>query len=681
MPKPEAQQSTQQSSSDLSILDDGLSSLMRPEFLPFAAILSSFLLLYIIASIISNRTSKRGHLATAREAGKAEQKAGVNALLRKIKSGESNGEFYICEPIGCDIPAPEDLQNHKGRITPIMEANTSTLVVGKPGCGKSANVIIPAIKSAIEAGYRIMVFDAKYPELAAQIAPYAIERGFDISVYAPGYEESATFNILDAVEDENDSTTADQVVMTLRNNLGGDDKTNSFFETGGQGMVAGAILLAKRAARLAGRPEVANLLLVDEIISMHDLTARLIANRDEISRAAYRSFTQFLSAHADGAANDTASSLRATAASIMKPLVSSRFLDSIAGLPDFPCFHEDKPFWIGENNLVIFGLNQDLQGIVEPLVATAIEQVGNYNLNSNRPSETPFAVFLDEVPQINVPFVFDLWAPVKRSLKCCIMWGMQYIGQAEERYGEHVVPKILGAGNKFFFNPGSVANAEILSAECGNREVVIGSNSKSRNSGQSSSYSTSESDQVQSVPLFDPLYFAQLPTGSCVAQLAATKTGRGLNEKVGLPYSMRFDRLEGICLYEEAESKRQYAAMVRAAIANKKRRNPEAIDYTAKSNEYRHLAEDYLPLPLSAEQAVEQFFGGVGVGIEVKKASKFLPLAALIEMAEHHGWTVEGDVSSRKVPMPDDCEEVTLENLEAILKTANIRILSKRGKT
>jgi TraM recognition site of TraD and TraG len=666
-------QQTQQSSSDLSILDDGLSSLMRPEFLPFVAILSSFLLLYIIASIISNRTSKRGHLATAREAGKSEQRAGVNALLRKIKSGESNGEFYICEPIGCDIPAPEELQKHKGRITPIMEANTSTLVVGKPGCGKSANVIVPAIKSAIEAGYRIMVFDAKYPELAAQIAPYAMERGFDISVYAPGYEESATFNILDAVEDENDSTTAAQVVMTLRNNLGGDDKTNSFFEIGGSGMVEGAILLAKRAARLAGRPEVANLLLVDEIISMHDLMPRLIANRDDISRAAFRPFTQFLSAAAE-----TADSLRSTAASIMKPLVSSRFLDSIAGLPDFPCFHEDKPFWIGENNLVIFGLNQDLQGIVEPLVATAIEQVGNYNLNSNRPSETPFAVFLDEVPQINVPFVFDLWAPVKRSLKCCIMWGMQYIGQAEERYGEHVVPKILGAGNKFFFNPGSVANAQILSAECGNREVVIGSDSRSRSSGQSSSYSNSQSEQVQSIPLFDPLYFAQLPTGSCVAQLAATKTGRGLNEKVGLPYSMRFDQLGAECQLQEAESKSQYAAMVRAAIANKKRRNPEAIDYTAKSNEYRHLAEDYLPLPSPAEQAVEQLLNFAG--LEVQKFSKFLSLAALIEMAEHHGWTIEGDVSSRKVPLPDDCEEVTLANLEAILKTANIRILSKGGK-
>jgi type IV secretory pathway TraG/TraD family ATPase VirD4 len=675
------QQQTQQAPSELSILGDGLKLFVQPDILPFGIILVFIAILYLGLTIIGRNSGKHGHLATAREANSPEKKAGVKALLEKLESSSSNGEFYICEPIGCDIPAPEELQYHKGRITPIMEANTSTLVVGKPGCGKSANVIIPAIKAAIKARYRIAVFDAKFPELAAQISPYAIDEGFDISVYAPGYEESATFNILDAVEDENDSTTADQVVMTLRNNLGGDDKTNSFFETGGQGMVAGAILLAKRAARRAGRPEVANLLLVDEILSMHDLTARLIANRDDISRAAYRSFTQFLSAHADETANDTAASLRSTAVSIMKPLVSSRFIDSIAGPPDFPCFHEGKPFWIGEGNLVIFGLNQDLQGIVEPLVATALEQVGNYNLNSSRPSDVPFAVFLDEVPQINVPFVFDLWAPVKRSLKCCLMWGMQYIGQAEETYGEHVVPKILGAGNKFFFNPGSVANAEILSTECGNKEVLIGSSSKSRSSGNSSSSSTSESDQVQSVPLFDPLFFAQLPTGSCVAQLAATKTGKGLNEKVGLPYHMRFDRLDEECKHQEAENKERWAEMVKVAIANKKRRNPDAIDYTAKSNEYRSLAEDYLPLAASNQSVLgvlDQAIAGAVKEIN-KKPSQFVSLESLILMAEHYKWKLEGDFADRNVLIPDEWGEITLENLEAALQKADIKTLAKGG--
>jgi type IV secretory pathway TraG/TraD family ATPase VirD4 len=680
---PKSQQETQQAPSELSLLGDGLKIFMQPDLLPFGIILLLIAFLYLLLTIIGLNSKKYGHLATAREASRSEQKSGVNALLDKLESNESNGEFYICEPIGCDIPSPEDLRYHKGRITPIIEANTSTLVVGKPGCGKSANVIIPAIKSAIEAGYRIIVFDAKFPELASQIAPYAVDKGFDISVYAPGYEESATFNILDAVEDENDSTTADQVVMTLRNNLGGDDKTNSFFETGGQGMVAGAILLAKRAARLAGQPAVANLLLVDEIISMHDLTARLIANRDDISRAAYRSFTQFLSAHADETANDTAASLRSTAASIMKPLVSSRFIDSIAGLPDFPCFHEGKPFWIGENNLVIFGLNQDLQGIVEPLVATALEQVGNYNLNSSRPSDTPLAVFLDEVPQINVPFVFDLWAPVKRSLKCCLMWGMQYIGQAEERYGEHVVPKILGAGNKFFFNPGSVANAEILSAECGNKEVLIASSSKSRSSGNSSSSSTSESDQVQSVPLFDSLFFAQLPTGSCVAQLAATRTGKGINEKVGLPSHIRFDRLGDECKRQETENKKRWEGMVQAAIANKKRRNPEgSIDYTAKSNEYRSLAEDYLPLAASNQSvlgALDQAIVGAVKEIN-KKPSQFVSVESLILMAEHYKWKLEGDFADRNVLIPDDWGEITLENLEATLQKADIKTLSKGGR-
>jgi type IV secretory pathway TraG/TraD family ATPase VirD4 len=678
-------QQTQQAPSESSILGDGLKLFAQPDILPFGIILLAIAILYLGLTIIGRNSRKHGHLATAREANSSEKKAGINKLLEKIENPSlTNGVFYICEPIGTDIPNPQDLEDYKGgRITPIIDINTSTLVVGVPGCGKTANVINPAIKSAIKSGYRIFMFDAKYPEQAEQIAPYAIDHGYDISVYAPGYEESATFNILDAVEDENDSTTADQVVMTLRKNLGGDDKTNSFFETGGQGMVAGAILLAKRAARLSGRPEVANLLLVDEIISMHDLTARLIANRDEISRAAYRSFTQFLSAHADVTANDTAASLRSTAASIMKPLVSSRFIDSIAGLPDFPCFHEDKPFWIGESNLVIFGLNQDLRGVVSPLIATAIEQIGNYNLNSTRQSDTPLAIFLDEIPQINVPDVFDLWGPVKRSLGCSIMFGMQYLGQAEETYGEHVIPKILGAGNKFFFNPGSVANAEIISAECGNKEVLIGSNSKSRSSGQQSSYSSSESDQIQSVAMFDPLFFSQLPVGACVAQLAATKTGRGVEEKVGLPYRMRFERLDDECKQQEAESKERWAEMVEVAIANKKRRNPEgSIDYKAKSNEYRSLAEDYLPL--SSNQSVlgvlDQAIAGAVKEIN-KKPSQFVSLKSLVLMAEHYKWKLEGDFADRNVLIPDEWGEITLENLEATLQKADIKTLSKGGRS
>jgi hypothetical protein len=662
------QQIGQSVQSEISVIKDVFQTLWQPDFLPIGILL----FLMLILAILNRNSGKHGHLAIAKEANNSELEAAVQKAIARIKNPKlTNAVFCITEPIGAPIPDPLELDQYKGRITPIVDINRATLVVGAPGCGKTANVINPAIKWAIKMGYRVMVFDAKYPEQTEQIVPYAIEQGYEVSVYAPGYEESATFNILDAVEDENDSTTADQVVMTLRNNLGGDDKTNSFFETGGQGMVAGAILLAKRAARLTGRPEIANLLLVDEIISMHDLTARLISNREDISRAAYRSFTQYLSAHADSATNDTAASLRSTAASIMKPLVSSRFVDSIAGLPDFPCFHQDKPFWIGENNLVVFGVNQDLKRVVLPLIATAIEQVGNYNLNSNRRTTTPLAIFLDEVAQVDIPVALDSWGPEKRSVGCCLVMGLQYVDQITETYGEEAVAKVLGAANKFFFNPGSVKTAEIMSKECGNKEVLIGSSSKSRSSGQHSSTSSSESDQTQSVPLFDPLVFAQLAVGTCIYQGAAVTSGYGKEERVGLPYKIRFERLNEECDLQEALNKQRYAAMVKAVISNKRKRSPETVDYNSQSNEYRHLAEDYLPLRKSS----------TGLEIEqqpAKKPIRFVWLKDLISMAEIYQWELEGDPANRKVPIPAEWgEEISISNLEAALQAAGIKILPK----
>jgi TraM recognition site of TraD and TraG len=676
-----SQQQTQQAPSDSIMIGDMFRTFWQPDFLPVGVLL----FLAMILAIINLNSKKHGHLANAREGNQAELKAAVKKAIDRIQNPKlTNAVFCITEPIGTPIPEPLELAKYKGRITPILDINRATLVVGAPGCGKTANVINPAIRWAIKMGYRVMLFDAKYPEQAEQIVPYAIDCGSEVSVYAPGYEESATFNILDAVEDENDSTTADQVVMTLRNNLGGDDKTNSFFETGGQGMVAGAILLAKRAARLANRPEVANLLLVDEIISMHDLTARLIANRDDISRAAYRSFTQYLSAHADTAANDTSASLRSTAASIMKPLVSSRFVDSIAGFPDFPCFHADKPFWIGEKNLVVFGVNQDLKGVVLPLIATAIEQVGNYNLNSSRRSSTPLAIFLDEVAQLNLPVALDSWGPEKRSVGCCLVMGLQYVDQITETYGEEAVAKVLGAANKFFFNPGSVKTAKTMSEECGNKEVLIGSISKSRSSGQHSSSSSSESDQIQSVALFDPLVFSQLAVGTCVYLGAAVTTGRGKEERVGLPYKIRFERLNDECDRQEALNKKRYAEMVKRAIANKKSRSPEGLDYTAQSKEYRHLAEDYLPLKKSSSSealAELEIETKKPAQTPAKKPSQFVWLKGLIEMAEYYKWQLEGDSSDRKVPIPNEWgDDISVSNLAEALEIAGMKILSKGEK-
>jgi type IV secretory pathway TraG/TraD family ATPase VirD4 len=643
------------------VTDLVVKSILDPSIMPLWGLLG----LVLALSMLGNR-HKYGALADGRMASERERQAGVRRAIDRIKHPTARrAALYIAVPIGCEVPNAENIDRFEGTLIPVIDINRGTVVVGNQGSGKSESVIDPLLKSAIAQGFGVLMLDIKYPEQSQEIIPYAITQEYEVSVLAPGFEESASCNIIDAIADENDSTTSDRAVYTIRANLSDKDADrDAFFDGGGEGMISGCMLLAKWIARLEGHPEVANLLLVDAIANSGQLSQRLTHNRASIPYAAYRSFSQFLSAHSNEEKNNTEASLQAVASSIMKPLISSKFIDVVAGKPDFPCFDPERPFWIGEKNLVVLGVSQELRQVVLPLIVTVLEQLGSYNLNSKRKRKQPLVIGLDEFRAIKLDVVMDDWLPEKRSAGASVIIGIQYLAQILEKYGEEGIDKLLGSANKFYGSTGSVRNAKIVADEFGEKEILIGSRSRSRNGGTHPSQSTSESDQTHKINVIAPLQLKQFPIGQFVIDgVATTNQKTGTAERVGIPYIRRIDRLDDVRTQQTAISKQLFDAFVESVIAAKAQQ--PKLDLSASAAYYHALVDKYLPAGTSHSPAVAPV--------------RTVWLSHLLQIANSQRYQFAGDPTDRAVVVPTDWEQpLSLDRVIELIETAGLRILQTK---
>jgi type IV secretory pathway TraG/TraD family ATPase VirD4 len=73
--------------------------------------------------------------------------------------------------------------------------------------------------SWIEQGFPAIVYDFKYPTMSSRFAVYAKERGYEVTVFAPGCPESAICNPLDFIADQEDGLRAGQFAQTLSSTL------------------------------------------------------------------------------------------------------------------------------------------------------------------------------------------------------------------------------------------------------------------------------------------------------------------------------------------------------------------------------------------------------------------------------------------------------------------------------
>ncbi|MCC5641022.1 hypothetical protein LC593_35385 [Nostoc sp. CHAB 5844] len=223
-------------------------------------------LIIVLAKYFEGKGSKT-KLATARWGGGREKTNARTIACEQLRSRQHNRvALYI------GTPADTRTQLVNGEIVSeipsdpktiyIPDAQRGVMVIGGPGSGKSFSMLNPLIRSAIDQGLPVILYDFKYSKQesatasakgqAPILAGYALERGYDVTVLAPGYKESCIANPLDFLRDQEDSEMARQLAITINRNLklGDTDNGNSFFTNAGDQLVQAILTLSCHSGKL-----------------------------------------------------------------------------------------------------------------------------------------------------------------------------------------------------------------------------------------------------------------------------------------------------------------------------------------------------------------------------------------------------------------------------------------------
>jgi type IV secretion system protein VirD4 len=565
---------------------------------PSFYLLGGIVIAFIIVSLLMGRTSKKGKTARAKWASPEDLKNARNIGLacKGNKAKFNNATYYIVEPIGTP---PKDWAKFDRNALYLPQINRGMLVVGGAGSGKTVNSIEPAAISALLQGHTVALFDYKFDNqgLAENLLPTAIDCGYQARIFAPGSVLSGIYNVCDGIKNSNDLAGAREVVGCIeRNTSDKDAKTNAFFDGGGRSLLEGAFLMARWIAEESKNPAYANILTVSQILSMPDLSKRLLEHRDRIPPWIYSAFSILTASGGGNGKNDTEGGLLATAIQILSPMIVPNFLGSLCGTSTFPRMFADEPLKADGKQILIFGVNQSNEKSTLPLVATALEQIISYNLKYQR--DKPLVVILDEFDTLNLPVALD-WLNRYRSSGCSLIIGIQYYGQLEARYGKSKAEGFLAScATKHWYNPGNPDTAKMISEILGKQEIELPSLSKSTNSGKGAGISRSESKQLHQVSLVEPHEPMNFPQGTCIIQCPAV----GNKTEVGLPFrhSFRYDKKQSDKFKASCAAK--YQLLCDLARTNKQ--NQPDVNYTELMAQYFQQIDDLIPLKANLELTV-----------------------------------------------------------------------------
>ncbi len=453
-------------------------------------------------------TKKKGRMASARWAGGKEKMAARKVAIKQINERKRDGlTTWINAPIIKPLFSPVEKGGKvvkRYNISPqhhtvfIPDGQRGTAVCGAPGSGKTFSVIDPMVRSVVDQGFPICLYDFKFPGGQAEIhAAYARSCGYDVRIFAPGFEGTESCNLLDFLKSPDDSETAGQIAKVLNSNFslnGGKGGEDPFFQLSGDQLIKAVLQLAK----LSKFPD---FLTCQKILALDssDLIDRVKAA--EISPWVKTSWDQFMSMRES---EKTAASVAAIASLMFTNFVSPDILPCLCGESTIPLDLEGK-------QMIIFGMDQNRRDIVGPILATVLHMIVTRNIAKRRVD--PLAVFLDELPTLSLPYLVN-WLNESRSAGFCGVLGYQNMTQLEKAYGKENSRAILsGCNTKFIFNPGEYESAKYFSDYLGDEEVHYRQKSRS-NSKDGGSFSTSDQDKTKKI--FSPEEFLKLPAGSCI---------------------------------------------------------------------------------------------------------------------------------------------------------------------
>jgi type IV secretory pathway TraG/TraD family ATPase VirD4 len=428
--------------------------------------------------------NRKGKLATSRWSNGNEKSIARRKAQQQMKEKQRNAvALYVGKPT---FLQPSNLY--------IPDAQRGIAVCGGPGSGKTFSMIDPAIRSAIDQGFPTIVYDFKYPTQTARLAGYAAKAGYEVRVFAPGFDESSVCNPLDFLRDETDAETARQISVVLNKNfkLSSQNTEDAFFSVAGDQLIEAVLMLAKSTSYK-------DVMMCQSILSMDGLTQRL--QNADLNYWIRASFGQLLSV-ADS--EKTVASIIATANNVFTRFMKKNILGAFCGQTTLPIDMDGK-------QLLILGMDRERRDVVGPLLATVLHMIVTRNVVKKR--KTPLILAIDELPTLYLPSLTQ-WLNENREDGLCTILGFQNLVQLEKVYGKELARAIVGGcATKAIFNPQEYDSAKLFSDFLGDEEVRYRQKSRGRSGGQSN---VNTSDQERTRKLFEASQFLKLPAGKCI---------------------------------------------------------------------------------------------------------------------------------------------------------------------
>ena len=451
--------------------------LSSPLFVGYFAIL-------VLLAMLSMFTGRRGSLSDVRFANRAEIKRGRQRGLRQIAA---------------QVPKEMALELDRGLV--LSDLQPAMSVVGRSRAGKTRSFIDPAIKSGIDQGWSNIVFDVK-GNLMKKHAAYALAKGYDVYVYAPGFDYSDGLNFLDFMKHPGDAKAAYELARVLENNFGEPGaRKNDFFSSQGIALLKTVLMLAKESVHQ-------DLFSAWKFLSLPDLASRLklakVGGRFNdldinswIGEAAVG-----LSAVSDAA--PTSAGIVGNAITHFQNLVDPSIV---------PCLLKSTiPLDLTGKQIVFFQIDENSEAATAPLVAMAIHMLVKRNLNATVTRDRTLGVFLDEFSSIYLPDV-ESWINRNAEYGMFMMLGYQSNSQLKIRYTRDKADSILSAcGTKVLFNTGHSETAEKFARSLGEKEVPYSTRSRSRGKNRS----ITETENTKKVPLVTGEEINRFGQGKCI---------------------------------------------------------------------------------------------------------------------------------------------------------------------
>ena len=525
--------------------------------------------LFLVLAVASRLSSKRGRLTSARWATASDKLNAVRRAFKQIRSSKIND---VC--LWCGSPPKWQTQH----VWPFLitrftgappslyipDANQSAVIVGRPKSGKTFSAINPMLKSAIEQGMAILLYDYKADDNGnggqmAYIATLAARHHYTIHVFSPGRPYSCVINPLDFLTDENDDTTAAVLAEVFHANLkgGGKGREDAFFGPAGQRLIQALFQFAKATQY----PDIA---MAFSLVRLTNLPERLVYAdaRGQLPMAVRIAFSQLMQTTG---AERTTSGITATASDVLTRFMSSRILPALMGRTNIS-------IELGKKELIVFHSDIFRQDVMNPLIAALINVIINRNFAIQR--RVPLVFSADEFPTLYLPKC-PTWPNEHRSKGFVGLFGYQSFPQIEDAYGKDKANILLsGVGTHFWFNPGNQETAKHYSSYLGEIETTFQTKSWSNSRGSEWGRDRSSSEQVRTRALVLPDDFLRYGTGECIVINPAYQSQNQSN----LPQHFRQIRIPSADIKIEQHCEAIWNQTLRAALTKRESRRRSALD-------------------------------------------------------------------------------------------------------